>query len=83
MKVIPTSANTGLFGIDGGVAQYKKKKGEVYTDEFVQPHWAGTYGVYVSTNSENSGIERAEQLWIDDIMIEKADFNPKWFITKY
>lgn len=82
VKVIPTSANTGLFGIDGGVAQYKKKKGEVYTDEFVQPHWAGTYGVYVSTNSENSGIERAEQLWIDDIMIEKADFNPKWFITK-
>lgn len=50
-------ANTGLFGIDGGVAQYKKKKGEVYTDEFVQPHWAGTYGVYVSTNSENSGID--------------------------
>ena len=82
VKVISTSANTGLFGIDGGVAQYKKKKGEVYTDEFVQPHWAGTYGVYVSTNSENSGIERAEQLWIDDIMIEKADFNPKWFITK-
>ena len=82
VKVIPTSENTGLFGIDGGVAQYKKKKGEVYTDEFVQPHWAGTYGVYVSTNSENSGIERAEKLWIDDITIEKADFNPNWFITK-
>ena len=82
VKVIPTSKNTGLFGIDGGVAQYKKKNGEVYTDEFVQPHWAGTYGVYVSTNSENPGIERAEQLWIDDITIEKADFNPNWFITK-
>lgn len=82
VKVIPTSENTGLFGIDGGVAQYKKKKGEVHTDEFVQPHWAGTYGVYVSTNSENSGIERAEKLWIDDITIEKADFNPNWFITK-
>lgn len=82
VEVKPTSENTGLFGIDGGVAQYKKKKGEVYTDEFVQPHWAGTYGVYVSTNSEYPGIKRAEQLWIDDIMIEKADFNPKWFITK-
>lgn len=82
VEVIPTSENTGLFGIDGGVAQYKKKNGEVYTDEFVQPHWAGTYGVYVSTNSENPGIERAEQLWIDDITIEKADFNPNWFITK-
>ena len=82
VEVIPTSENTGLFGIDGGVAQYKKKKGEVYTDEFVQPHWAGTYGVYVSTNSEYPGIKRAEQLWIDDITIEKADFNPKWFITK-
>lgn len=82
VEVKPTSKNTGLFGIDGGVAQYKKKKGEVYTDEFVQPHWAGTYGVYVSTNSEHPGIKRAEQLWIDDIMIEKADFNPKWFITK-
>ena len=82
VEVKPTSKNTGLFGIDGGVAQYKKKKGEVYTDEFVQPHWAGTYGVYVSTNSENSGIERAEKLWIDDITIEKAGFNPNWFITK-
>ena len=82
VEVIPASENTGLFGIDGGVAQYKKKKGEVYTDEFVQPHWAGTYGVYVSTNSEYPGIKRAEQLWIDDITIEKADFNPKWFITK-
>lgn len=82
VEVIPKSENTGLFGIDGGVAQYKKKKGEVYTDEFVQPHWAGTYGVYVSTNSEYPGIKRAEQLWIDDITIEKADFNPKWFITK-
>lgn len=68
MEVKPTSENTGLFGIDGGVAQYKKKKGEVYTDEFVQPHWAGTYGVYVSTNSEYPGIKRAEQLWIDDII---------------
>ena len=77
----PTSENEGLFAINGdGAVLYKKKEGQEYTGEFLGPQTeAGTYGVYASTKSETLGIQRATNLWIDDITINKASFNPGWF----
>lgn len=77
----PTSENEGLFAINGdGAVLYKKKEGQEYTGEFLGPQTeAGTYGVYASTKSETLGIQRATNLWIGDITINKASFNPGWF----
>lgn len=77
----PTSKNEGLFAINGdGAVLYKKKEGQEYTGEFLGPQTeAGTYGVYASTKSETLGIQRATNLWIGDITINKASFNPGWF----
>ena len=76
----PTSKNSGKFEID--MVRYKKKEGEEYTGDFLGAQAAaGVYGVFVTTKSEVSGINHATDLFLCDMTIEKADFNPLWFKT--
>ena len=80
VSVTPTSGNSGKFEID--MVRYKKKEGDKYTGNFLGAQAAaGVYGVFVSTKSETAGIERANELFLCDMTIEKADFNPLWFKT--
>lgn len=80
VSVTPTSGNSGKFAID--MVRYKKKEGEEYTGGFLGAQAAaGVYGVFVTTNSEATGINRATDLFLCDMTIEKADFNPLWFKT--
>ena len=80
VSVTPTSENSGKFAID--MVRYKKKEGEKYTGGFLgEQAAAGVYGVFVSTKSETTGINRATDLFLCDMTIEKADFNPLWFKT--
>ena len=80
VSVTPTSENTGKFEID--MVRYKKKEGEKYTGGFLEAQAAaGVYGVFVSTKSEATGINRATDLFLCDMTIEKAKFNPSWFKT--
>ena len=79
VEVQPVEGKGGLFGIDA--VRYKEKVGAEDTDSFIEaPAAAGTYGIYVSTNSEN-GVERVTNLRIGEITIKKATFNPDWFQT--
>lgn len=80
VSVTPTSENRGKFAID--MVRYKKKEGEKYTGGFLgEQAAAGVYGVFVSTKSETTGINRATDLFLCDMTIEKAKFNPSWFKT--
>lgn len=80
VSVTPTSENSGKFEIDSVL--YKKKEGEEYTGDFLGAQAAaGVYGVFVTTKSEATGINRATDLLLCDMTIEKADFNPLWFKT--
>ena len=77
IEVRPVEGKEGSFGI--GAVQYKEKVGAEDADNFIgAPVAAGTYGIYVSTNSEN-GVERVTNLRIGEITIKKATFNPDWF----
>ena len=79
VKVQPVEGKGGTFGIDA--VRYKEKVGAEDADNFIgAPAAAGTYGIYVSTNSEN-GVERVTNLRIGEITIKKATFNPDWFQT--
>ena len=79
IEVRPVEGKEGSFGI--GAVQYKEKVGAEDADNFIgAPAAAGTYGIYVSTNSEN-GVERVTNLRIGEITIKKATFNPGWFQT--
>ena len=79
IEVRPVEGKEGSFGI--GAVQYKEKVGAEDTDNFIgAPAAAGTYGIYVSTNSEN-GVERVTNLRIGEITIKKATFNSDWFQT--
>lgn len=79
VKVQPVEGKGGMFGIDA--VRYKEKVGAEDADNFIgAPAAAGTYGIYVSTNSEN-GVERVTNLRIGEITIKKATFNPDWFQT--
>lgn len=79
VKVQPVEEKGGTFGIDA--VRYKEKVGAEDADNFIgAPAAAGTYGIYVSTNSEN-GVERVTNLRIGEITIKKATFNPDWFQT--
>ena len=79
IEVRPVEGKEGLFGI--GAVRYKEKVGAEDADNFIgAPAAAGTYGIYVSTNSEN-GVERVTNLRIGEITIKKATFNPDWFQT--
>ena len=79
VKVQPVEGNGGTFGIDA--VRYKEKVGAEDTGSFIEaPAAAGTYGIYVSTNSEK-GVERVTNLRIGEITIKKATFNPNWFQT--
>lgn len=78
--VTPTSKNSGKFEID--MVHYKKKEGEEYTGSFLgEQAAAGVYGVFVTTKSEVTGIDRTTDLFLCDMTIEKANFNPLWFKT--
>lgn len=80
VSVTPTSENSGKFEIDSVL--YKKKEGENYIGGFLgKQAEAGVYGVFVTTKSEATGINRATNLLLCDMTIEKADFNPLWFKT--
>ena len=80
VSVTPTPENNGKFEIDR--VRYKKKEGEEYTGGFLGAQAAaGVYGVFVTTNSEATGINRATDLFLCDMTIEKAEFNPSWFKT--
>ena len=80
VKVTPTSENSGKFEID--MVRYKKTEGENYTGGFLGAQAeAGVYGVFVTTKSEAPGINHATDLFLCDMTIEKADFNPLWFKT--
>ena len=80
VSVTPTSENSGKFEID--MVRYKLKEGEKYTGGFLgEQALAGEYGVFVSTKSEASGINRVTDLFLCDMTIEKADFDPSWFKT--
>ena len=80
VSVTPTSENSGKFEID--MVRYKKKEGENYTGNFIGAQAAaGVYGVFVTTKSEASGINHVTDLFLCDMTIEKADFNPLWFKT--
>lgn len=80
VSVTPTSENSGKFEIDRVL--YKKKEGENYIGGFLgKQAEAGVYGVFVTTKSEATGINRATNLLLCDMTIEKADFNPLWFKT--
>lgn len=79
IEVRPVEGKEGSFGI--GAVQYKEKVGAEDADNFIgAPAAAGTYGIYVSTKSEN-GVERVTDLRIGEITIKKATFNPGWFQT--
>lgn len=79
IEVRPVEGKEGSFGINA--VQYKEKVGAEDTGNFIgAPAAAGTYGIYVSTNSEN-GVERVTNLRIGEITIKKATFNPDWFQT--
>ena len=79
IEVRPVEGKEGSFGI--GAVRYKEKVGAEDADNFIgAPAAAGTYGIYVSTNSEN-GVERVTNLRIGEITIKKATFNPDWFQT--
>lgn len=81
VSVTPTSENNGKFEI--GSVLYKKKEGDEYTGSFLEAQAAaGVYGVFVSTKSEKTGINRATDLFLCDMTIEKAKFNPLWFMTR-
>lgn len=80
VKVTPTTKNSGKFEID--MVRYKKKEGENYTGGFLGAQAAaGVYGVFVTTKSEATGINHVTDLFLCDMTIEKADFNPLWFKT--
>ena len=80
VSVTPTSENNGKFEI--GSVLYKKKEGDKYTGGFLGAQAAaGVYGVFVSTKSEKTGINRATDLFLCDMTIEKAEFDPSWFMT--
>ena len=80
VRVTPTSKNSGKFEID--MVRYKKKEGEEYTGGFLgEQAEAGVYGVFVTTKSEVPGINHATDLFLCDMTIEKADFDPLWFKT--
>lgn len=80
VSVTPTPKNSGKFEID--MVRYKKKEGEEYTGGFLgEQAEAGVYGVFVTTKSEVPGINHATDLFLCDMTIEKADFNPLWFKT--
>ena len=80
VSVTPTLENSGKFEINSVL--YKKKEGEEYTGGFLGAQAAaGVYGVFVTTNSEATGIKRATDLFLCDMTIEKAEFNPSWFKT--
>lgn len=80
VSVTPTSENSGKFEIDSVL--YKKKEGEKYTGGFLGAQAAaGVYGVFVTTKSEATGINRATDLFLCDMTIEKAKFDPSWFKT--
>lgn len=80
VSVTPTSGNSGKFEI--GSVLYKKKEGDKYTGSFLEAQAAaGVYGVFVTTKSEETGINRATDLFLCDMTIEKAKFNPSWFKT--
>lgn len=80
VSVTPTSGNSGKFEI--GSVLYKKKEGDKYTGSFLEAQAAaGVYGVFVSTKSEKTGIKRATDLFLCDMTIEKAEFDPLWFKT--
>ena len=79
IEVRPVEGKEGSFGI--GAVQYKEKVGAEDTGNFIgAPAAAGTYGIYVGTNSEN-GVERVTNLRIGEITIKKATFNSDWFQT--
>ena len=79
IEVRPVEGKEGSFGINA--VQYKEKVGAEDDDNFIgAPAAAGTYGIYVSTNSEN-GVERVTNLRIGEITIKKATFNSDWFQT--
>ncbi len=79
IEVRPVEGKEGSFGI--GAVQYKEKVGAEDADNFIgAPAAAGTYGIYVSTKSEN-GVERVTDLRIGEITIKKATFTPDWFQT--
>ena len=79
VEVQPVEGKGGSFDIDA--VRYKEKVGAEDTDSFIEaPAAAGTYGIYVSTKSEN-GVERVTNLRIGEITIKKATFNPDWFQT--
>lgn len=81
VSVTPTSENNGKFEI--GSVLYKKKEGDEYTGSFLgEQAAAGVYGVFVTTKSEAAGIKRATDLFLCDMTIEKADFDPSWFMTR-
>lgn len=80
VSVTPTLGNSGKFEI--GSVLYKKKEGEKYTGGFLGAQAAaGVYGVFVTTKSEKTGINRATDLFLCDMTIEKAKFDPSWFKT--
>ncbi len=80
VSVTPTSGNSGKFEI--GSVLYRKKEGDEYTGSFLEAQAAaGVYGVFVSTKSEKTGINRATDLFLCDMTIEKAEFDPLWFKT--
>lgn len=80
VSVAPTTKNSGKFEID--MVRYKKKEGEEYTGGFLgEQAEAGVYGVFVTTKSEATGINRATDLFLCDMTIEKAKFDPSWFKT--
>lgn len=80
VSVTPTLGNSGKFEI--GSVLYKKKEGENYTGGFLGAQAAaGVYGVFVTTKSEATGINRATDLFLCDMTIEKAKFDPSWFKT--
>lgn len=80
VSVTPTPENNGKFEIDR--VRYKKKEGEEYTGGFLgEQAEAGVYGVFVTTKSEVPGINHATDLFLCDMTIEKAKFDPSWFKT--
>ncbi len=83
-KISPNTenANGKLFEVDS--IRFKKKLADgTYAADFEsdRPINAGTYGVYVTTKYENTGIQHAENLLIVDITIKKAKLsdNANWF----
>lgn len=72
VSVTPTSENNGKFEID--MVRYKKKEGGEYTGSFLGAQAAaGVYGVFVTTNSEATGINRATDLFLCDMTIERRN----------